>query len=51
MIGLYPAATEDESQVHDSLAQTLLERLGLIEVTEQEPTGKKVTARHPLKLK
>lgn len=51
MIGLYPAAAEDDSQAHDSLAQTLLERLGLIEVTEQEPPGKKVTARHPLKLK
>jgi len=51
MIGLYPAATEDESQAHDSLAQTLLEHLGLTEVTEQEPTAKKVTARHPLKLK
>ena len=51
MIGLYPAAAEDESQAHDSLAQTLLEHLGLTEVTDQEPTAKKVTARHPLKLK
>jgi len=47
MIGLYPAAAEDESQAHDSLAQTLLEHLGLTEVTEQEPTAKKVTAGIP----
>jgi len=51
MIGLYPAAVEDESEAQSSLAQTLLERLGLTEVTEEKPPAKKVTARHPLKLK
>jgi hypothetical protein len=51
MIGLYPAAVGDESEAHSSLAQTLLERLGLTEVTEEKPPTKKVTARHPLKLK
>ena len=51
MIGLYPAAVEDESEAQSSLAQTLLERLGLTEVTEEKPPPKKVTARHPLKLK
>src|SRR5438270_13680373 len=29
MIGLYPAAAEDDSRVQDSLAKTLLDHLGL----------------------
>jgi hypothetical protein len=49
MIGLYPAVAEDESQTQSSLAQTLLDHLGLNEVTEQNTTARKVTARHPLK--
>ncbi len=31
MIGLYPASSTDEAPVHDSLAATLLRRLGLAE--------------------
>ena len=31
MIGLYPAATQEETQGEDSLARTLLRRLGLPE--------------------
>jgi len=50
MIGLYPSVAEDESQVPSSLAQTLLEHLGLSEVTDEKPRAKKVTGRHPLKL-
>jgi hypothetical protein len=50
MIGLYPAVTEDESQAQSSLAQTLLEHLGLSEVTDEKAAGQKVTGRHPLKL-
>jgi len=37
MIGLYPAAAQDESLLRESLARTLLERLGLSETAVQEP--------------
>ena len=50
MIGLYPAAIDDESQAQSSLTQTLLDHLGISGVTEQK-TAKKVTGRDPLKLK
>ena len=36
LIGLYPATTADESAVEDSLAATLLRRLGLPESPMQE---------------
>jgi hypothetical protein len=51
MIGLYPAAADDESEAPGSLTQTLLDHLGLTEVTDQKTTAKKVTGRDPLKLK
>src|SRR6058998_3027438 len=51
MIGLYPAATDDESEAQSSLAQSLLDQLGLTEVTEQKTAVKKVTGRRPLELK
>ena len=51
MIGLYPAGAEDESESQDSLAQVLLEQLGMAPV---QP-GKRVTnrrtevsSRHPV---
>ncbi len=51
MIGLYPAAAQDESPLQDSLARTLLDRLGLPEVAVQEPVEraeKLITDRDPL---
>jgi hypothetical protein len=51
MIGLYPAATDDEPQAQSSLTQTLMDHLGLTEVTDQKTTAKKVTGRRPLELK
>jgi hypothetical protein len=51
MIGLYPAATDDESEDQSSLTQTLLDHLGISGVTDQKTTAKKVTGRDPLKLK
>jgi len=51
MIGLYPASVEDESPVGDSLARTLLDRLGLSEAMPAEPEQreKEFTASNPLK--
>jgi len=51
MIGLYPAAADDESEAQSSLTQTLLDHLGISGVTDQKTTAKKVTGRDPLKLK
>ncbi|PYV59924.1 MAG: hypothetical protein DMG98_04400 [Acidobacteria bacterium] len=51
MIGLYPAAIDDESQAQSSLTQILLDHLGISGVTDQKTTAKKVTGRDPLKLK
>ena len=51
MIGLYPAATQDESPLLESLARTLLERLGLPEIAMQEQVEhaeKILTDRDPL---
>jgi hypothetical protein len=50
MIGLYPAAGEDTSAAESSLAQTLLEQLGVVTTTGREEAAKKVTARHPVEL-
>jgi len=50
MIGLYPATVEDESEVESSLAQTLLEQLGLIESSGEKAKATKVTVRHPVEL-
>jgi hypothetical protein len=36
MVGLYPATSTDEAAIDDSLAATLLRRLGLSEVPLQE---------------
>lgn len=41
MIGLYPAAAEEETQEEDSLARTLLRRLGLPEEPMLEAEGAK----------
>lgn len=51
MIGLYPAITDDESEAQSSLAQTLLEQLGLEEPVEEPPSRGKVKGRNPLELK
>jgi len=51
MIGLYPAAAQEESRLQDSLARTLLERLDLPEIAMQEPVEraeKIITDRDPL---
>jgi len=49
MIGLYPAAAQDESRAQDSLAQTLLDHLGLPEAMSDIPKSKKeITRPHPL---
>jgi hypothetical protein len=51
MVGLYPASDEDASLAEDSLAETLLHRLGLLEdkVPETSPRKKDCTASNPLK--
>ena len=46
MVGLYPAAGDDECAIEDSLAKTLLDHLGL---QEAGPQGKESTASDPLK--
>ena len=51
MIGLYPAIADDESEAQNSLAQTLLEQLGLEEPVEEPPARGKAKARNPLELK
>jgi len=51
MIGLYPTAAQDESRVQESLARTLLDHLGLHEVSPEEQgakSKKQITASHPL---
>jgi hypothetical protein len=51
MIGLYPLSDEDGAPAEDSLAETLLHRLGLLEdkVPEPAPRKKEFTACDPLK--
>lgn len=51
MIGLYPAIADDESEAQNSLAQTLLEQLGLEEPVVGPPARGKAKARNPLELK
>jgi len=51
MIGLYPAVADDDDEAQSSLAQTLLDQLGLDTAIEEKPTREKVTARNPLELK
>src|SRR5437899_10090176 len=41
MIGLYPAAAQDESRAQESLARTLLDHLGLHEVSLEEQNAKR----------
>jgi len=41
MIGLYPAVASDSDEAQSSLAQTLLDQLGLDRVVEEKPGGKK----------
>jgi hypothetical protein len=51
MIGLYPAVAQEDSESQDSLAQVLLEQLGLapIEPGKQLPHGRtEVSQRHPV---
>lgn len=51
MIGLYPAAAQEDSESQDSLAQVLLEQLGLapIEPGKQPPQRRtEVSQRHPV---
>ena len=51
MIGLYPAVAEEETEAQSSLAQTLLDQLGISETAKEEPESKRVTARRPVELK
>jgi hypothetical protein len=37
MIGLYPASAQEDSETQDSLAQVLLEQLGLASVSPNKP--------------
>ncbi len=48
MVGLYPAAAQDESSVQESLARILLQRLGLSEGASAEQDDQNFTASHPL---
>ena len=51
MIGLYPAAAQDELRAQESLARTLLDHLGLHEVSLEEQSAerkKEVTTSNPL---
>ena len=51
MIGLYPAGAEGESESQDSLAQVLLEQLGLALVQPgKQATNRRteVSSRHPV---
>lgn len=51
MIGLYPAIADDESEAQNSLAQILLEQLGVEEPVKGPPARGKAKARNPLELK
>jgi len=51
MVGLYPAVVHDEGEAQSSLAQTLLDQLGVEGGMEERPAKAKVTARHPVELK
>lgn len=51
MIGLYPAVADDNDEAQSSLAQTLLDQLGIEKVDEEKSAREKVTRRNPLELK
>ena len=51
MIGLYPAIVQEDSESQDSLAQVLLEQLGLAPIQPGKPVAHRrteVSQRHPL---
>jgi hypothetical protein len=51
MIGLYPASAQDDSESQDSLAQVLLEQLGLAPVSPNKPLPDcraEVSQSHPV---
>ena len=51
MIGLYPAVAQEDSESQDSLAQVLLEQLGLSPTQPGKPSVHRrteVSPRHPL---
>jgi hypothetical protein len=51
MVGLYPAVAQEDSESQDSLAQLLLDQLGLAAVQTDKPVraGRKALAhRHPV---
>jgi hypothetical protein len=51
MIGLYPAITEEDSESQDSLAQVLLEQLGLTTIQPSKQASHRrteVSERHPV---
>jgi hypothetical protein len=51
MIGLYPASAQDDSESQDSLAQVLLEQLGLAPLSSNKPAPRhraEVSQRHPV---
>ena len=51
MIGLYPAIAQEDSQSQDSLAQVLLEQLGLAPAEPYKPVTHRrneISRRHPV---
>ena len=51
MIGLYPVVAQEDSESQDSLAQVLLEQLGLAPMQQGKPMAHRraeVSPRHPL---
>jgi hypothetical protein len=51
MIGLYPVVAQEDSESQDSLAQVLLEQLGLTPIQPGKPAAHRrteVSQRHPL---
>ena len=50
MIGLYPAAAQEEKQGEDSLARTLLRRLGLPEEPCSKPRSRKMANYNPWRM-
>jgi hypothetical protein len=51
MIGLYPAVAQEDSESQDSLAQVLLEQLGLAPIQAGKPAAHRrteVSQRHPV---
>jgi hypothetical protein len=51
MIGLYPAVAQEDSESQDSLAQVLLEQLGLTPIQLSKPAAHRraeVSQRHPV---